>query len=67
MQIWGLCTDCDRWFYCAGWLDRSQPAPICPACGAEPRAIENRASVSPLHPLTVQGCRPKTLPLGATG
>jgi hypothetical protein len=50
-EIWGLCGNCDRWFYCAGWFDRSKPSPVCPVCGAEPQAIENRASVSAIRPV----------------
>ncbi len=65
VKIWGLCGACDRWFYCAGWFDRSKPAPVCPACGAEPRAIENRASVSELRPVAKVVC--DAVALEATG
>jgi hypothetical protein len=44
MEIWGLCRECQRWFYCAGWFDDDVPMPTCPACGSEPSAIENRAA-----------------------
>ena len=65
MDIWGLCADCDRWFYCADWFDRSKPTPVCPACGMEPWAIENRASVSAIRPV-VRVVRDRS-PLEAAG
>lgn len=43
-DIWGYCSWCQRWFACPTWFDRDRPAPTCPVCGAEPRAIENRAA-----------------------
>lgn len=43
-EIWGYCGPCDRWFYCEDWFDRARPCPVCPACAAEPVAIENRFS-----------------------
>lgn len=46
MEIWALCRDCDRWFYCEHWFDKSAPSPTCPVCSAEPSAIVNRASCS---------------------
>lgn len=45
MEIWAYCASCGHWFYCPAWFDRTQPQPCCPACGAEPTAIENRAAV----------------------
>lgn len=45
MEIWGLCGQCERWFFCEGWFDRDVPAPTCPHCGGEPSAIENRRLV----------------------
>lgn len=42
METWGFCRECDRWFYCPKWFDKAAPQPVCPVCGAEPRAIENR-------------------------
>jgi hypothetical protein len=44
MEIWGLCRQCERWFYCDGWFDRAAPTPTCPVCGSEPTAIENRSA-----------------------
>lgn len=44
-DIWGYCGECDRWFYCAGWFDRSVPQPVCPVCHSEPDMIENRRRV----------------------
>lgn len=44
MEVWALCGECDRWFYCEGWLDQTVPPPTCPVCGAEPTAIEERSS-----------------------
>lgn len=44
MDIWGYCPDCDTWFRCPGWFDRSAPQPCCDRCGGEPTAIENRAA-----------------------
>ena len=43
MEIWGLCPECDRWFYCAEWFEKSAPTPTCPVCASEPVGIENRA------------------------
>lgn len=42
-DIWGYCATCARWFYCAGWFDKTRPQPVCPVCSAEPVAIENRS------------------------
>jgi hypothetical protein len=44
VEIWALCRDCDRWFYCADWFDKTAPAQVCPVCGADPSAIVNRAA-----------------------
>ncbi|HVL97804.1 MAG TPA: hypothetical protein VM324_00735 [Egibacteraceae bacterium] len=41
-EIWGLCGWCDRWFYCPGWYDKGAPQPLCPVCGSEPAAIDER-------------------------
>jgi hypothetical protein len=43
MEIWAYCDPCVRWFYCPTWFDSEAPAPTCPICSSEPRAIENRA------------------------
>lgn len=50
MEIWGLCPACQTWFFCEGWLDWQQPSLVCPTCGLEPRAIENRAAASSSRP-----------------
>lgn len=42
METWGYCRPCDYWFHCPRWFDKEAPQPLCPLCGAEPRAIENR-------------------------
>ena len=45
MDIWGHCSTCDRWFYCPTTDgDASTTDWSCPVCGAEPVAIENRAT-----------------------
>lgn len=57
VDIWGWCGTCEDWFACAGWFNRAAPCPTCPACGAEPHAIENRAAarnvILPSGPVTV--------------
>lgn len=40
-EVWGFCSDCQRWFYCAGWSDETAPAPTCPVCSGDPVAIEH--------------------------
>jgi len=49
-EIWALCDECERWFYCAGWFDKTSPAPTCPVCGGEPTAIVNRAASVTIDP-----------------
>lgn len=53
MEIWALCQPCDEWFPATDWFDRSAPEPICPTCGREPQAIENRARPCALIQLDV--------------
>lgn len=43
MEIWGYCDECRGWFACRNWFDPGSPHPVCPRCGDEPTAIENRA------------------------
>lgn len=42
-EIWGFCPDCERWFYCERWFDKTGPAPVCPVCSSNPVAIEDRS------------------------
>lgn len=44
MEIWALCEDCKRWFYCEHAFDETAEGPTCPVCGAEPRTIQDRAA-----------------------
>lgn len=44
-DIWGWCADCDAWFACPGFLDRTKPPTVCTECGDDPDAIENRAAM----------------------
>ncbi|MGH8909930.1 MAG: hypothetical protein ACRD0K_26405 [Egibacteraceae bacterium] len=47
MDIWGLCTPCNRWFYCEGADYSETPTPSCPACDAEPAVFVNHAGDAP--------------------
>lgn len=47
VEVWALCGECDRWFYCEDWFDEAAPAPTCPLCAAEPSAMVNQAACSP--------------------
>lgn len=42
MEFWGLCPECDRWFYCEQWSDPSSASPICPVCRTPAAVIEER-------------------------
>lgn len=42
METWGYCQPCTRWFHCPKWFDKAAPQPVCPVCGSEPTAIQNR-------------------------
>lgn len=46
-EIWARCAPCERWFFCQAWFDKTAPAPVCPVCGTDPVAIENRACRQP--------------------
>lgn len=48
VDIWALCDECDRWFYCPVGSDDGS-APICPVCGTAATAIVNRANPSAEH------------------
>lgn len=47
VDMWALCGECERWFYCEGWLEEGTPEPTCPVCAREPEAVVNRAVPSP--------------------
>jgi hypothetical protein len=64
MEIWGRCASCARWFYCprsahseSGWL--------CPVCGSEPTALENRGG--PSHAARVRVSWPLRRPVRLGG
>jgi hypothetical protein len=46
MDLWGLCPDCDRWFYLPETNAERAVEWACPVCDREPVSLENRAPVA---------------------
>jgi len=63
MQLWGLCPECDTWFY----LTLKQEDWHCPSCQREPIRLENRATMpyAPDRAAAVPAAVPRRQPRAA--